>query len=589
MKKALIASLIMGIFILGGTGFLSAQQTAEDAKFTKLVNSYLDEYWKFYPTAATLAGFGKYDNKIEDFSESAIDKRTTAVDAVNKEMITKIAVDKLSPEMQLDHRLMLDMLDYELFRLEYLDPQEYNPLFYNEIFLHGIRGLLVKNFSDAKLAAATERAKALPGFIKFAKENLKTPPAEYTQAAIDQMPAILAFFKNDVPGLIEKSGADARNKFNAELTKLTAALEDWDRFLQNELMAKSTGNFRLGPEAHARLLRLTGQTSLMTEELVNRSKADYNNIRREMALVCIPLYQIMYPNVDLNKINAGSEDANRNLVIKGVLDKIQGDHIAKDAWIGKIKNAAGEIKSFIEKTNILDIPSANVSIDPMEPIFQGLTWLKFIPPTAYENGGDYKIQIQPVPASWPEDKVQSFLEEFNNFYLYFWTVERVYPGMFFPAAAAAAVPSSIVRKLAPFAQPLLTGWPLYTEEMFIYAGFGEYDLRLRLNQLKLKLKAVIDFQMELNVHQGNFTKEQVIAYMTKGGFMTEAEAERKWQMLVLNPGYSFYPYAGYQEILDMEKDYKAAKGQAFNQKEFLNKLTGFGPLPIRQIKAKMAQ
>ena len=39
----------------------------------------------------------------------------------------------------------------------------------------------------------------------------------------------------------------------------------------------------------------------------------------------------------------------------------------------------------------------------------------------------------------------------------------------------------------------------------------------------------------------------------------------------------------------MEKDYKAAKGEAFNQKEFLNKLTGFGPLPIRQIKAKMAQ
>ncbi len=28
MKKALIASLIMGIFILGRTGFLSAQQTA---------------------------------------------------------------------------------------------------------------------------------------------------------------------------------------------------------------------------------------------------------------------------------------------------------------------------------------------------------------------------------------------------------------------------------------------------------------------------------------------------------------------------------------------------------------------------------
>jgi uncharacterized protein (DUF885 family) len=75
--------------------------------------------------------------------------------------------------------------------------------------------------------------------------------------------------------------------------------------------------------------------------------------------------------------------------------------------------------------------------------------------------------------------------------------------------------------------------------------------------------------------------------MIKGGFMTEAEAERKWDMLVLNPGYSFYPYAGYQEILDMEKDYKSAKGAAFDQKEFLNKLASFGPLPIRLLREKL--
>jgi uncharacterized protein (DUF885 family) len=196
------------------------------------------------------------------------------------------------------------------------------------------------------------------------------------------------------------------------------------------------------------------------------------------------------------------------------------------------------------------------------------------------------MQVQPIPASWPEEKAQSFLEEFNDFYIYFWTVERVFPGPFFPAAAIEKN-ASLIRKMYGTSQPLLAAWPLYTEDMFIYAGFGEYDLRLRLNQLKLKLKAVIDFQMELNVHQGNYSKEQVVNYMTKGGFMTEAEAERKWDMLVLNPGYSFYPYAGYQEILDMERDYKAAKGDAFNQKDFLNKMAGFGPLPVRLLRTKL--
>jgi uncharacterized protein (DUF885 family) len=125
--------------------------------------------------------------------------------------------------------------------------------------------------------------------------------------------------------------------------------------------------------------------------------------------------------------------------------------------------------------------------------------------------------------------------------------------------------------------------------MFIYAGFGEYDLRLRLNQLKLMLKAVIDFQLELNIHQGNYTKEKAIEYMVKGGFQTPAEAERKWDIIMLNPGYSIYPYMGYQEILDLEKSAKQAQGESFNKKEFVNRLLSHGPLPLRSLKSKIGQ
>jgi uncharacterized protein (DUF885 family) len=50
-----------------------------------------------------------------------------------------------------------------------------------------------------------------------------------------------------------------------------------------------------------------------------------------------------------------------------------------------------------------------------------------------------------------------------------------------------------------------------------------------------------------------------------------------------------YSYIGYQEIMDMEKDHKKAKGEAFNQKEFLQRLLSHGALPIRHLKAKLAQ
>jgi uncharacterized protein (DUF885 family) len=125
--------------------------------------------------------------------------------------------------------------------------------------------------------------------------------------------------------------------------------------------------------------------------------------------------------------------------------------------------------------------------------------------------------------------------------------------------------------------------------MLIISGFNNFDLRLRLNQLKFLLKAVIDFQLELNIHQAGMTKEQAIAYMIRGGFQTEVEAERKWNRILLKPGDAASQYIGYQEILDMEKDYRKIKGDAFSQKEFLEKLLSYGALPIRQLKTRMTQ
>ena len=125
--------------------------------------------------------------------------------------------------------------------------------------------------------------------------------------------------------------------------------------------------------------------------------------------------------------------------------------------------------------------------------------------------------------------------------------------------------------------------------MMITSGFKSYDLRLRLNQLKLLLKAVIDIQIDINIHQGDMLKEQAIAYMMRGGFQTEAEAERKWNRIILKPVDCAYTYVGFQEILDMEKEYKKLKGDVFSRKEFLKKLLSYGALPIRHLKKKILE
>jgi uncharacterized protein (DUF885 family) len=580
--------LLLAAFVLFTLGLLISAQGPEDAKFQKTIDAYLDAYWKFYPTSATLAGYTKYNDRLEDLSPKAVEKRNDELDVFNQEVVAKVNRANLSPDNQIDHEILLDALDLELFRHESLVPWEYNPLFYNEILMDCLQGLLVKNSTplEARVKSAAERLKQIPGFVKQAKENFKTPAQVYTETAIAQFPGIINFYKNEMPALVAGASAEMKAKFMAEAAKAVPALEDYQNFLKNELLGRSSGNFRLGEQAHLRLLRLTGQGSLMLDELVARAKADTNNIRREMALVCIPFYKIMYPNINIEQMNRPEEEI-RSILIKGVFDKIKTEHPQAGEFLSKAKPAAEDIKAFLGGKNLLALPEEMPDIATMPIEKRGLTLTRLEGPGAYESGGKYTVSLSPIPEDWSNDMANSFLEEYNDFIYPFFIVQKVYPGSFLPAILTRKS-ATLVRKLYAN-QPLLKGWPVYIQEMLVNSGYGNYDLRLRLGQLEMQLKAAMDFQLELNIHQGGMTEEQAVNYMTRAGFQGEAEAKRKWKEIILNPGEGIYPYMGYQEILDIEKGYKRNKGESFNQGEFLQKLLSYGAIPLRQLKTKMMQ
>jgi hypothetical protein len=580
MKKTAIVLAVLTVFACG-TGALLAQGP-EDAKFKKFQDTFWDAYFKFYPTAGTVQGFTKYNDKLEDPSEGALDKFNEILDGFNQELVSKIDKTKLSADNQLEHEMYLDFLDLEFLKLQYVLPWEDNPLMYNDLFVQSLRSLLVKN-GAAGVASATARAKLIPGLVKRAKDNLKTPPQEYTQAAIDQMPAIIDFYRVEIPKL---SGGAAG--LQAELTKAVAALEDYQRYLKGELLAKSSGNFRM-PDAHLRTLRMKTQGNLpILEEVVQRSLADFNNIRREMFLVCIPFYKIMFPNIDIEQLGrTKGEEQTRNIVIQGVLDKIKGDHVGCDELIGRITQAAAGIKGFIQQQGLMNLPEENLAIEPMPAYCADGIWTRLMTPGAFETAGPYTLFVNPIPAGWSAEDATSFLEEHNNYYLDFMGIQKIYPGTFAAASFTRKDPSVIKRMAAN--QGLIKGWPIFLEELFMESGYGNYDLRMRLNQLKLQLKTVIDFQMDINVHEGTWTKEKVVEYMTVRGFMTKAEAERRWNQIVLSPCEGALPYIGYQEILDMEKDQRKLKGEAFNVKDFLQKLVSHGAIPLRALKTRVAQ
>ncbi|NMC66156.1 MAG: DUF885 domain-containing protein [Acidobacteria bacterium] len=576
MKKTRLTVLsLIVIFLLFSLGNLFAQNN-EDSKFQKLLENYLDEYWKFYPTAATLAGYYKYNDKLEDPSSGNVDRRDETLKKFNGDMI-KIDRSKLSAENQQALNILFDQLDLEFVKLENTVPWEYNPLFYNEIIINSVQALLTKDFApiDTRIKSATERVKLIPGLIKRAKSDLKTPAQAYTEAAIKQIGHIIDFYRNDVAGLIASASDANKQLFLAEVNRLIPVLEDYRQYLKSDLLPKSTGNFRL-QDAHRRMIQRLSGAALSQEELISRATREVKDIRNEMLTVCYPLHKIMYPDVDIDKLQ-GEPDTLINRIVKDIFDKIKNFHPTAENFVPEVVASADRLKKFGQDTKLFPVPAENLNLKPMPPYFSGLSFTRLVGPGAYDNQGSYSLEIMSIPSDWAPEKIQGFLEEYNNFELEVMAAQNVFPGTFVPLVSTRKS-GSLMTKLFPN-MALTLGWPLYLEENLITSGYGDYDLRLRLAQLKMMLKNVMDFIIDLNIHQGGMTKDQVMRYLTVTGFQSEAEAERKWDYLVLNPGMGALPYIGLQEILDLEKDVQRTKGQAFNKAEFITKLISNSALP----------
>ncbi len=166
MRKTLTLLIVL-VFALSSSGLLFSQQNAEDKKFQKTLEKYLDALWKFYPTAGTTAGFHKYDNKLEDLSKRSLERRHDELDELNQEFVAKVDMVKLSSEFHIDHEIIVEALDMELIRHEAVVPWAYNPLFYNDIIENCISSILTSTTGSPEDRAknAAERLKELPKLL----------------------------------------------------------------------------------------------------------------------------------------------------------------------------------------------------------------------------------------------------------------------------------------------------------------------------------------------------------------------------------------------------------------------------------------
>jgi uncharacterized protein (DUF885 family) len=518
---------------------------------------FFDEYYfPVSPTTATSAGIHKYDDKLEDYSKAGVAKHVAALKKFESEF------EKL-PESP-DRDLVLNYVRASLLELETVRGWERNPDNYSSGITNSAFVIMSRTFapSEARLRALTARERLMPKVLEEARANLKNPPRIYTEIAIEQMPGNVSFFENDVP-LAFKDVTDPKllAGFHAANSKVIASLKEYQQWMKNDLLARSQGDFRLGPATYAK--------KLLYEEMVD-----------------IPLDRLLAIGYDDLRANQRrfAETAARidpKKTPQQILEELEKDHPPADKLLDAFRDTLGGLKQFIEDHNIVTIPSPVLPIlEETPPFMRALTFASMDTPGPYETVAKEAFFNVTLPdKDWPKERVEDFMGAFNRGTILSTATHEAYPGHYVQFLWMQHVDSR-VRKLLG-ANSNAEGWAHYSEQMMLDEGYANGDLKMRLGQLQDALLRDARYIVGIEMHTGKRTFDQGIEFFEKEGYQTHETAVRETKRGTSDPTYLYYTL-GKLQIMKLRDDYRKKKGAAFSLEEFHDSFMkqGFPPIKI---------
>lgn len=360
--KILIGALA-GFFLFQNATVL-AKETA-DQKFEALANKFIGELLEMNPEWATILGEHRYDNRLRDYSLAGVKKSREFNEKYLKEL-KQIPLEKLSKDNNVDARIMRDNLEYNIFQIDVLREHEWNPLAYN--VGGAIDSLASRDFAPLKerLTNMKNRLEAIPAVIAAAKTNLKNPPKIYTETAIQQNAGVIGLIRDDISQFVDQA-PEMKTALAPAREKAIAALEEYGKWLKEDLLPRSNGDFRIGDAKFRQKLRFALESDLPKEEILKRAEADLKATQEEMFEVAQPLYKKFgLVTQDLRDVKSA-----RKQVIKAVLNKLAEKRPNNDTIVAQAEKDLQETTDFVRKNNLVTVPNEPVKVIVMPEYARG--------------------------------------------------------------------------------------------------------------------------------------------------------------------------------------------------------------------------
>ena len=554
--------------------------TPADDEFQKLAHDYIEARLRTYPEDATELGDHRFDDKLTDYSKEARTKELTA----QKEFLAKLNAfkntDQLTGANSVDFRILKESVEGEIFGLEELKSAEWNPLTYNQSLANSVYVLIARDFAppEQRIPNIRKRMEGIPRVIAQAKANLKNPPRIYTETAIEQTQGAITFIREGLAPVLDR--APEMKKQMAPVQEATAkALEDYKKWLQETLLPKSEGDFRLGADKFRKKLRFSLASDLSMEEIMKRARADLAATQTAIYETALPLYKQYFPDADPATFN------DKKKVTTAVLDKLAEQRPNDDTIVEEAKKVVVEATNFTKEKNLVTVPTEPLDVIVMPEFKRGQGIAYCDSPGPLEKNGETFFAIEPTPASWSQERKDSFYREYNNYMLRDLTVHEATPGHYLQLMHANRFRGPTLVRAIFRSGTFIEGWGVYAEQFMAEAGYGGPEVKMQ--QLKMRLRVICNAILDQSIHTAGMTEQQALDLMMKEGFQQEGEAVAKWKRARLSSAQLSTYFVGAAEHLDLRERAKAKLGDKFDLKKYNDTVLSFGSPPAKYVRELM--
>jgi uncharacterized protein (DUF885 family) len=574
--RALIAALLV---LLSACATSHSAAPADAASLTpiqqslrRLVDAHFEEQFRRFPLAATSRGLHTYDEQVAGFTAG---EQLAWAAFLKQELVAlprQVDRSALPPLDRADYDIFESNLQARILEIEEVRGWERNPNTYLNLASSSVYQLINRDFAplEQRMRSAVARMSRLPEVFAAGKATLKNPPRLWTEIALQQAAGTRSLFTDTLPqAFAPVKDAALRESFQKEQAKVLAALEDYVRFLREDLLPRSNGDFAIGESLYRRKLQYEEGVTEDIDSLLAWGRSELKRTQGEFREVA-------------KRLDATKEPME-------VYRDLGKEHPAPAELVPTARATLEGIRQYLVDNHIITIPSEVRAQVAETPSFnRALSFASMSTPGPYETRAtEAYYYVTPPDPAWNAEQTEQHMSFYNRHALELVSIHEAYPGHYVQFLWTNRVDSKVRRMMG--SGSFSEGWGLYTEQMMLEAGYGgtgrEAD-KLKLNQLALYLQRLARYQVGLSLHTRGMTYEQAVRFFEEEAYMTHVNAEREARRGTSDPTYLVYAL-GKKMLLELREEAKARWGKDFSPQRFHDAVVSYGYPPVPVVRRLM--